>query len=157
DASLTQSGYIAGTPLYMSPEQARGEPLDHRTDLFSLGSVLYALCSGHPPFRAANPMAVLKRVCDDTPRRLRETNPGIPACPEAIISRLQRKAPGDRFATAQEVADQLSRCLAQLQSGGVVGQDPDRTWQSGRVGAAAPQPGAGDDVPGQRQPAKRRV
>jgi serine/threonine-protein kinase len=76
-ASLTQSGYIAGTPMYMSPEQARGEPLDHRTDLFSLGSVLYALCSGHPPFRAENTMAVLKRVCEDEPRRLRETNPAI--------------------------------------------------------------------------------
>src|SRR5262249_45068066 len=148
DASLTQSGYIAGTPMYMSPEQARGEPLDHRTDLFSLGSVLYALCSGHPPFRAENTMAVLRRVCDDEPRRLRDANPDIPEWLEAVVSRLQRKAPADRFATAQEVADQLSSCLAQLQTGGVVGQDPGPTWQSGRAGAATPQPAAGDDVPG---------
>jgi serine/threonine-protein kinase len=62
DASLSQSSLIAGTPLYMSPEQARGEPLDYRSDLFSLGSVLYLMCAGHPPFRAASPMAVLKRV-----------------------------------------------------------------------------------------------
>jgi hypothetical protein len=117
DASLTQSGYIAGTPQYMSPEQARGEALDHRSDLFSLGSVLYAMCSGHPPFRAENTMAVLKRVCEDEPRRLREANPDIPEWLEAIISRLHRKARADRFATAQEVAELLSRCLAQLQSG----------------------------------------
>jgi serine/threonine protein kinase len=157
DASLTQSGYIAGTPLYMSPEQARGEALDHRTDLFSLGSVLYAMCSGHSPFRAENTMAVLRRVCDDEPRRLREANPDIPEWLEAIISRLHRKGPADRFATAQEVADQLSRCLSLLQSGGVVGQDPDPTGPSGRGGAAAPPPAAGDAVPGQRQPARRRV
>ncbi|MCA9047029.1 MAG: serine/threonine protein kinase, partial [Planctomycetaceae bacterium] len=68
DASLTSSGLIAGTPMYMAPEQARGETLDHRADLFSLGSVLYQMTSGRPPFRAGNTVAVLKRVCDDAPR-----------------------------------------------------------------------------------------
>ena len=68
DASVSQSGVIAGTPLYMAPEQARGEELDARADLFSLGSVLYALCTGRPPFRAQTGMAVLKRVCENTPR-----------------------------------------------------------------------------------------
>src|SRR5207253_3543414 len=68
DASLTQSGAIAGTPQYMSPEQARGEALDARSDLFSLGTVLYVLCTGCPPFRADSTVAVLRRVCDETPR-----------------------------------------------------------------------------------------
>src|SRR5581483_1013648 len=157
DASLTQSGYIAGTPQYMSPEQARGEVLDHHTDLFSLGSVLYAMCSGHPPFRAENTMAALKRVCDDEPRRLRDVNPDVPEWLEAIVSRLQRKNPADRFASAQEVAERLSRCLARLHSGGAVRKDPDATWQSGRAGAAAPKRAAGDDVLGQRQPSKGRI
>src|SRR5947208_14122081 len=78
DASLTQSGVIAGTPAYMSPEQARGKAVDHRTDLFSLGSVLYTLCTGRPRFRASGTMAVLKRVCEETPRPIREINGEIP-------------------------------------------------------------------------------
>ena len=72
DASLTQSGVIAGTPQYMSPEQARGEVVDARTDLFSLGTVLYTLLAGHSPFRAETAMGVLRRVCEDTPRPLTE-------------------------------------------------------------------------------------
>src|SRR5438270_9475217 len=65
DASLTQSGVVAGTPEYMAPEQARGEAVDHRADLFSLGSVLYAMCTGRPPFRASGSLAILKRVSED--------------------------------------------------------------------------------------------
>jgi WD40 repeat protein len=137
DASLTQSGYIAGTPLYMSPEQARGEPVDHRTDLFSLGSVLYALCTGHEAFRAGNSMAVLKRVCEDTPRPIRETNPAVPAWLEALIARLHAKDPADRFASAAEVANLLSRRLAQLQ----IGED------SADLKMAAEQDGADEQGP----------
>ncbi|MCA9125407.1 MAG: serine/threonine protein kinase, partial [Planctomycetales bacterium] len=79
DASMTKSGMIAGTPMYMAPEQARGETLDHRADLFSLGSVLYQMVGGRPPFRATNTVAVLKRVCEDKPRPLGDVLPGTPA------------------------------------------------------------------------------
>src|SRR5260370_1218236 len=68
DASLTQSGVVAGTPQYMAPEQTRGEAVDHRADLFSLGSVLYALCTALPPFCAGTTMAVLRPVSHDRPR-----------------------------------------------------------------------------------------
>jgi WD40 repeat protein/tRNA A-37 threonylcarbamoyl transferase component Bud32 len=115
DASLTQSGVIAGTPLYMSPEQARGETVDHRSDLFSLGSVLYTLATGHPPFRASNTMAVLKRVCEDTPRPIRENNPVIPNWLCDIIGKLHAKDPAERFQSAAEVANLLSQHLAHLQ------------------------------------------
>jgi hypothetical protein len=115
DASLTQSGVVAGTPLYMAPEQARGEPVDQRTDLFSLGSVLYAMCTGRAPFRASGSMAVLKRVCEETPSPIREINPAIPASLVAIIDKLQAKDPEDRFQTAAELADLLSRHLAHVQ------------------------------------------
>jgi serine/threonine protein kinase len=117
DAKLTQSGVVAGTPAYMSPEQAHGDKVDHRSDLFSLGSVLYELCTGHQPFRAENTMAVLKRVCDETPRPIREMNPDIPEWLVTVVAKLQAKDPGQRFATAAEVVGLLSRCLTQLQMG----------------------------------------
>lgn len=115
DASLTQSGVVAGTPHYMSPEQARGEAVDQRSDLFSLGSVLYAMCSGLPPFRANTSLAVLKRVCDETPTPIREVNPNIPEWLAAIIGKLHAKSPGERYASAAEVATLLGDHLAQVQ------------------------------------------
>ncbi len=114
DASLTQSGVLAGTPQYMAPEQAQGEGIDHRADLFSLGSVLYAMCAGRPPFRAETTVAVIRRVCDERPRPLREINPDVPAWLAAIVEKLHAKEPSKRFATATELADALSARLAQL-------------------------------------------
>jgi len=115
DAAVTQSGVVAGTPHYMAPEQAQGESADSRADLFSLGSTLYTMCAGHPPFRAASPLAVLRRVCDDDPRPLRGINPEIPVWLESIIARLHAKDPAKRYQTASEVADLLGRCLAHVQ------------------------------------------
>jgi WD40 repeat protein len=120
DASLTQSGFIAGTPAYMSPEQANGAKVDHRSDLFSLGSVLYALCAGHAPFRANTTMAVLRRVCEETPRPVHEVNADVPDWLEAVIARLHAKDPAGRFQTAAEVAELLGRHLAHLQQPGTV-------------------------------------
>ncbi|MHB1426783.1 MAG: protein kinase domain-containing protein [Gemmataceae bacterium] len=115
DASLTQSGFVAGSPLYMAPEQARGESLDHRADLFSLGSVLYTMCTGRPPFRAANTLAVLRRVSEDRPRPIRETNPEIPEWLADVVAKLMAKEPAERFQSAAEVEEVLGRNLAQLQ------------------------------------------
>src|SRR5262249_55116065 len=115
DASVTQSGVIAGTPLFMSPEQAAGEPVDPRSDLFSLGSVLYMMCTGHAPFRASGTMAVMKRVIEDTTRPVREVNPEIPDWLEAIIAKLHAKKPEERFQSAKEVAELLEQHLAHLQ------------------------------------------
>lgn len=115
DAALTRSGIIAGTPQYMSPEQAKGESIDHRTDLFSLGSVLYAMCTGHPPFRAETTMGVLRRICDGTSIPLRDSNASIPSWLIAIIDKLLEKAPQDRYESAGEVAALLEDCLAHVQ------------------------------------------
>jgi serine/threonine-protein kinase len=125
DAALTRSGVIAGTPHYMAPEQASGETTDYRADLFSLGSTLYAICAGNPPFRAETPLAVVRRVCDHQPRPLRELNPEVPAWLEAIVFRLMDKDPARRFQSAAEVADLLQRCLAHVQQPLTVPQPPE--------------------------------
>ena len=115
DASMTRSGVIAGTPQFMSPEQARGETVDHRSDLFSLGSVLYTMCAGRPPFRAETTMGLLRRIIDVEPRPLREINADVPEWLAAIINKLHSKNAEDRFTTAGELADLLEGCLAHVQ------------------------------------------
>ena len=120
DASLTQSGVIAGTPQYMAPEQANGDAVDYRADLFSLGSVLYAMCVGHSPFRASTTMGVLKRVCHDPPRPIQELNPDIPDWLCSIIMKLLAKKPEDRFQSAKAVAEVLEKWLAHVQQPSVV-------------------------------------
>jgi WD40 repeat protein len=111
EVPLTQTGIVTGTPMYMAPEQALGEALDERADLFSLGSVLYALCTGREPFEAGSPMAVLRRVCETAPRPIRELNPEIPAWLAATVERLHAKRPGRRFSCASEVAALLRHNL----------------------------------------------
>jgi serine/threonine-protein kinase len=115
DASMTASGVIAGTPHYMSPEQAHGDEIDTRSDLFSLGSVIYFMLTGHSPFRAENTMGVLNRIANDHPRRLRSIDPDIPAWLQNIVARLLEKNPDKRFESAAQVARELKVRLAELQ------------------------------------------
>ena len=115
DASLTRSGFHPGTPHYMSPEQVRGESIDARSDLFGLGCVLYALCTGHPPFRSETSYAVLRRITDDSPRPIRETNPNVPAWLEKIVLKLLAKSPDGRYSSATELYTLLEKCLAHVQ------------------------------------------
>jgi serine/threonine protein kinase/lipoprotein NlpI len=126
DLTLSEKGVVAGTPSYMSPEQAQGEPVDERSDLFSLGSVLYAMCTGRAPFKAESAMAILRKVADKDPQPIRQINPEIPPWLEAITARLMSKNPSDRFQTASAVADELARRLAELQLPGVM-PDSDTT------------------------------
>ena len=117
DASMTQSGMIAGTPLYMAPEQALGQKLDQRADLFSFGSVLYQMLSGRPPFRAPNTVAVLKRVVEDAPRPIQEIIPEVPQWVSELIGHLHAKDPDQRYSSARDVSEILAQCLADVQEG----------------------------------------
>jgi len=120
DATLTRSGVIAGTPMYMSPEQAGGEPIDHRSDLFSLGSVLYAMCTGRPPFRAETTFGVLRRIRESEPRSIREINPDIPEWFERIVLNLLSKSADQRLDTASGLSTLLEQCLAHVQQPTVI-------------------------------------
>jgi WD40 repeat protein/serine/threonine protein kinase len=140
-AGLPSSGVIAGTPLYMSPEQARGEPTDQRSDLFSLGSVLYTMCCGRPPFGGDSTAEVLRRVREDSPTPLREVNPDIPGWLGDAITRLLAKEARDRFGSAQEVADLLGGRLAALQ------QSPGPPPPDHAAGAETAVPGASSAPP----------
>jgi hypothetical protein len=115
DAGLAGQEAIAGTPPYMSPEQARGTPTGPRSDLFSLGSVLYTLCAGRQPFRADTTAAVLKLVGAAAPTPLREVKPDVPGWLCDLIARLQAREACDRSTSAQEVAELMSKQLALLQ------------------------------------------
>jgi CheY-like chemotaxis protein len=103
----TQVGTISGTPEFMSPEQAEGKRLDHRTDLFSLGGLLYTMCTGQIPFKGSSTGAIIESVCEKSPRPIRELNPEIPENMVKIIDKLMAKNPDQRFASAKEVEEAL--------------------------------------------------
>ena len=114
DVQLTQAGVVAGTPEYMAPEQARGESVDPRADLFSLGSVLYACCTGAAPFQGATALALLRAVNERAAAPIRSLNPEVPVWLEDLIGWLMAKEPGDRCQTAAEVVALLEGYLAHL-------------------------------------------
>jgi serine/threonine protein kinase len=116
DQSLTRYGDLTGTPEFMSPEQATpGAPVDCRSDLFSLGSVLYTMCTGSPPFRGDHPLTTMKKICENTQQPIQLKNPDAPEWLCAIVDRLLAKSPADRYQTATEVANVLQNRLAALQ------------------------------------------
>lgn len=111
DASLTGSGTISGTPLFMSPEQARGDQVDFRSDLFSLGAVGYVMCTGHAPFRAETPYGVIRRILEEPPRSIHASNPQVPDWLCRVIEQLMAKEPGQRIQTAREASEVLQAGL----------------------------------------------
>lgn len=108
DAKLTRTGFVAGTPLYMAPEQARGETVDVRSDLFSLGSVLYESLTGKPAFDAKTPLMVLRRLTDEHHEPLHVAVPDVPEWFEDIIDKLLEKDPSKRYQKASDLAADLN-------------------------------------------------
>ena len=107
DVKLTRTGFVTGTPLYMSPEQALGADPDPRSDLFSLGTVLYEMCVGQPPFTGDSALAILKQIADAHPRPIRELNPSVPQWLAGTIEDLMEKKPEKRIQSASLLVELL--------------------------------------------------
>ena len=116
DASHTRSGFIAGTPQYMAPEQVRGETCTVQSDLFSLGTVMYAMCTGHSPFRSESIYSSMQRIVHEEPRSICEQSTSIPEWLEAFIFKLLSKKTGDRFPDAITVATLLEKEIAHAEN-----------------------------------------
>ncbi|HTU00692.1 MAG TPA: protein kinase [Candidatus Sulfotelmatobacter sp.] len=111
-AELTSAGHVWGTPSYMSPEQVTGRPLDGRSDLFSLGTVLYELLSGEKPFPGETVNSIAYRIVHEEPTPLRRLNPGVPPGLAACLARALSKDPARRHARAAEFAADVKASLA---------------------------------------------
>ncbi len=135
--AATTPGLIVGTVHYMSPEQARGQPVDHRTDLFSLGVVLYEMATGQRPFRGATSLDVLAAILHEDPAPLSDVASNVPLELSAIVAKALRKDPEARYQSAKDLLNDLKA----LQATGVrpvpVPAALKRTWFSARIGAAA--------------------
>ena len=114
DDSLTQVGVALGTPLYMSPEQARSEPLDWRSDVYSLGITAFWMLTGRVPFTAETPLAVLLMHLNQPAPRVRTLRPETPEALDEIVARMTAKKPDDRYAAPEELFDALRKARKEL-------------------------------------------
>ncbi len=155
-AQLTSTGQVFGTPLYMSPEQALGHPLDGRTDLFSLGSVAYTLLTGKPAFDAPTVPVVLARVAYLTPPPLSQVVARLPAEVEYVVARATAKAPSDRYADGKTLAEDVDDVLAgrpPRHRAGWTPPAPSEGTLASRRGGQAVEP-LDLPVPGEKPPAR---
>ncbi len=144
DLELTQDGMTLGTPLYMSPEQGEGRPVDARSDLYSLGATVYHLLAGRPPFSGSSAIAVVLSHIKDSPPPLAAKRPDLPAGLCAIVERLLEKDPDNRFASPQELLQAVSDLEVSVAPGLRHGESP-LAWDADDValfGGAADDPRA---------------
>src|SRR5262249_15570843 len=106
--NTTEPGMVLGTPAYMSPEQVRGEPADHRADIFAFGAVLYEILNGAPAFRRDTPIASMNAVLSEEPPELDTTKANVPALLTRIVERCLAKMPDNRFQSARDLAFALA-------------------------------------------------
>lgn len=111
----TKTGSVVGTPLYMSPEQVQSHSIDSRTDIFSLGVILYQMLTGLFPFNGADANSVWHQIVNEEPQKPSSLNPEIPEMLDFIVSKCLAKNPENRYPNAKELAADLHSCCAQLQ------------------------------------------
>ncbi|MGO8903972.1 MAG: protein kinase domain-containing protein [Isosphaeraceae bacterium] len=139
---VTQPGTTMGTPLYMSPEQAQGKALDHRSDLYSLGVTFYHMLSGEPPFRADSAVALALKHVSEQPVSLRARRPDIPLELDRLVLKLMAKSPADRYRSAAEMLADLAKIRASLQPTlGSIGDEnassPPRVDEAAKAGSGS--------------------
>ena len=138
---LTLSGAVVGTPWFMSPEQARGEEVDPRSDLFSLGCVVYQMCTAEPPFQGTDVLSVLSALALHQPPSPAEAAPDTPQSVSSLVMRLLMKEAGERPGSARMVVDELDRIAGELSGGSTRRAAPSPGSSPGSLGAkAAPRP-----------------
>src|SRR5262245_42205630 len=115
--TLTSAGLVVGTVPYMSPEQVGGEPVDVRTDIFSLGVVLYEMATGHRPFQGKNDAQTISSILRDAPRALSEVRHDAPRDLARILDHCLQKDPDSRFQTAKDVRNELRALRKEVESG----------------------------------------
>lgn len=128
ESQVTMTGALVGSPAFMSPEQAKENDLDQRSDLFALGTLLFYLVTGHLPFAGSNPSLILKNVIEGNRPNVSELAPAMSARLADIVERLMATAPDDRFPSADAVAEALQECLDEA---GIPADDPSwslRAW-----------------------------
>ena len=113
---LTRDGAIMGTAAYMSPEQARGDAIDERSDIWSLGVVLYEMLSGRLPFKGDSEASILHAVIYEEPAQLKDVSPSVPIELDRLVQRCLRKRPDDRFSSVSEIISELRRYAMNLRS-----------------------------------------
>jgi serine/threonine protein kinase len=135
-AAISQTGSSAGTPAYMSPEQARGDEVDARTDLWSLGVVLYELLSGRRPFRGEREQAVIYSILHEKPQPLRELRPEVSPELARIVERLIAKEPAERYPSVEEALGDLRVLRGEPATGFTRAVEPARAQGSPWLGLA---------------------
>ena len=142
-SGITQTGVTMGTPLYMSPEQAQGHPVDHRSDLYSLGVTYYYMIAGEPPFRADSAVALALKHVREIPRSLLAHRPDLPMEIDRLVMKLMAKDPSDRYQSAGMMLADVSR-LRDLFQGGTAGA-PETGFDGALAHAADASPTSGND------------
>src|SRR5207237_708950 len=128
-SQLTTEGMVVGTPHYMSPEQATGERVDGRSDIYALGVVLYQMLAGTPPFEGESAQSVLMKQATVNPVPIRELRGDVPAALAGVIERMLAKDPADRYQTADEPSQAL---IASLPAAGCRGHEAGQVLRSER-------------------------